>query len=82
MIRTSKGAWMLILLLVLGSIFGSLIGNWLKDTLPFLSYGQVIGLSPATLDLAALNITFGFSLDLNIASIIGFFIALFIYTRL
>ena len=82
MIKASKGVGMLIFLLVLGSIFGSLIGNWLQDALPFLSFGQVIGLNPATLDLAALNITFGFSLHLNIASIIGFFIALFIYSRL
>ncbi len=80
--RRSKSTSMLIVLLVIGSIFGSLLGNWLKDILPFLSYGQTIGLNPTTLDLAALNITFGFTLQLNVATIIGFFIALFIYTRL
>ncbi len=79
--KASKNTGMLILLLVIGSIFGSLIGNALEEYVPFLSYGQAVGLSPTTLDLAALNITFGFSLQLNIASIIGFFIALFIYTR-
>lgn len=82
MAKVPKNAWILIILLVIGSMFGILLGNLLKDLFPFLHYSQVIGLNPATIDLAALTITLGLTLKLNIATVIGFFIALFIYTRL
>ncbi len=82
MAKLPKDKWMLIILLVIGSLFGTLIGELLKDTLPFLYFGEVIGLSPTNIDLAVITITIGMTLKLNIATIIGFFIALFIYSRL
>lgn len=81
MAKLPKDKWMLIILLVIGSIFGTLIGELLKDFLPFLYYGEIIGLSPTNIDLAVLTITFGMTLKLNIATIVGFFIALFLYSR-
>lgn len=80
--RVSKGTGILIFLLVIGSIFGSLLGEVLRNTLPFLTYGRTIGLSPTTIDLAALTLTLGLTLKLNIATIFGFFLTLFIYTRM
>lgn len=80
--RVSKGTGILFLLLIIGSIFGSLIGELLGNTLPFLAYGRSIGLSPTTIDLAAITFTVGITLKLNIATILGFFLTLFIYTRL
>ncbi len=82
MAKLPKDKWMLIILLVIGSLFGTLIGELLKDLLPFLYYGEVIGLSPTNIDLAVITITLGMTLKLNMATIIGFFIALFIYSRL
>ncbi len=82
MANLPKDKWMLIILLVIGSLFGTLIGELLKDFLPFLYYGEVIGLSPTNIDLAVITITLGMTLKLNIATIIGFFISLFIYSRL
>jgi hypothetical protein len=80
--KVTKGSGILLLLLIVGSIFGSLLGEILKGSLPWLSYGQTVGLSPTTIDLASLTITFGMVLKLNVASILGFFLAFFIYTRL
>lgn len=82
MAKVPRNTWILIILLVIGSMFGTLLGNLLKDIFPFLYYSQTIGLNPTTVDLAALTITLGLNLKLNIATVIGFFIALFIYTRL
>lgn len=82
MAKVPKSVGILILLLVIGSVFGTFIGELLKDYLPFLDFSQSIGLKPATLDLAAIIVTLGITLKLNIATIIGFFIALFIYSRL
>ena len=82
MAKTPRNLGIFIVLIVVGSIFGSLIGQALKDFLPFLNYGESVGLSPTSIDLAVLTITFGATLKLNIASILGFFVALFIYSRL
>ena len=82
MAKVPRSMGILTLLLIIGSVFGTFIGEMLKDFLPFLSYSQSVGLSPTTLDLAAIVITFGATLKLNIATIIGFFIALFLYSRL
>lgn len=82
MAKVPKSMGMLIILLIIGSVFGTFLGGLLKDFLPFLNYSQSIGLNPTTLDLAAIVITLGMTLKLNIATIIGFFIALFIYSRL
>jgi hypothetical protein len=82
MARVPKNTGILIVLLIIGSIFGTFIGEILKDYLPFLNYSQSIGLNPTTLDLSAIMITLGITLHLNIATIFGFFIALFIYSKL
>ena len=81
MARVPKNTGILIVLLIIGSIFGTFIGEILKDYLPFLNY-KSIGLNPTTLDLSAIMITLGITLHLNIATIFGFFIALFIYSKL
>ncbi len=82
MAKTPRSTGLLILLLVIGSIFGTLLGQALRDYLPLLNFGQTIGLDPTTVDLAAITLTLGITLQMNIATIIGFFIALFIYSRL
>lgn len=82
MAKLPKDKWMLIILLIIGSLFGTLIGELLKDFLPFLQYSQTIGLKPTEIDLAVINVMLGITLKMNISTIIGFFIALFIYSRL
>ncbi len=82
MAKVPKNTWILIILLIIGSMLGTLLGNLLKDLFPFLYYSQTIGLNPTTIDLAALTVTLGLTLKFNIATAIGFFLALFIYIRL
>ena len=70
-----------ILIVFSGIIIGGYLGT-LASSIPalsFLAYGKSLGLtSPLTLDLSIIKITFGFMMDLNIASIIGLIIAIFI----
>lgn len=77
-----RNLFILLLLLLIGSIFGSLIGQIMGPHIPWLNYGQTLGLKPTTLDLSVLTLTFGFTFKLNVAGIIGFFLALLIYSRL
>ena len=78
----SKNTWVLIIFICAGLVIGGLIGQLSAqvDWLSWLAFGQEFGLSqPLVLDLNVLKITFGFVVNINMASIIGMVIALFIY---
>ncbi len=53
------------------------------DFLWWLGYGESFGLTePIVLDLSIITLTFGIQMKINIASIIGMAIALFIYRKI
>lgn len=77
-----KNSWALFLLILAGIVLGGFIGM-LSEGVPALSwlgYGQTFGLdSPIVLNLGILVITFGLSIKITIASIVGVVIAIIIY---
>ena len=78
----SKNAWSLFLLLLTGIVLGGFIGMLAEGTpaLGWLSYGQSFGLEePIVLNLGILVLTFGLSIKITIASIIGMILAIIIY---
>lgn len=80
-----KNNWSLFLLLLAGIVLGGLLGNLVAGVqgLSWLNYGQGFGLeNPIVLDLGILVITFGLSIRITIASIIGISIAVLIYRLL
>lgn len=80
-----RSIWLLLVFILSGLVIGGLLGELSKnvDWLWWLSYGNELGLtSPLTLDLSVLNIQFKFTMKINIASIVGMAIAIFIYRRL
>ncbi|HHZ20836.1 MAG TPA: DUF4321 domain-containing protein [Firmicutes bacterium] len=80
---SAKNPWVLALLLVVGSLTGSLLGQLLGGTLPFLKTGSTIELAPQTLKLAEVfHLTFGFGFCLNIATILGMALAIWVYRKL
>ena len=73
--------WVLVLVVLVGFVLGGGIGTYFSNT--FLNYGQMFGLtSPAVLNLGFFVITFGFSIHITIASILGVVIALIVYRLL
>ena len=77
-----KNRWALFLLLLAGIVLGSFIGHLSRNVswLSLLSYGKTFGLeSPVVLNLGVMILTFGLTIDINIASIIGVIIAIIIY---
>lgn len=78
----SKNSWALFLLILSGIVLGGFIGELTQgvSALSWLSYGQVFGLAePIVLNLGIMILTFGLSIKINIASILGVVIAIFIY---
>lgn len=73
-----------VMVIFMGIVLGSYLGelalqvSWLK----FLSYGKELGLTnPVTLDLGFIELTFGFLCKLNLASILGFALSLFLVKK-
>lgn len=80
---------MLLVILILGALIGTVIGEVIATMAPggtlekVFSKGINPGLSPpATLDLKVLNISFGFTVKINFSSLLGIGLALVIYRKL
>lgn len=85
MATRDKNFWILLIFLLSGLVIGGLLGELAGNVggLWWLSFGQQFGLeSPLVLNLSILSITFAFSVKINIASIIGLAIAIFIYRKI
>lgn len=85
MATREKNIWVLILFILSGLVIGGLLGK-LASGVPWLwwlSYAQEFGLkNPLVLDLSVIKLTFGLMFEINIASIIGMLMAVFIYKKI
>lgn len=77
-----KNRWALVLLILAGIVLGSFIAILTEGIsgLSWLSFGQTFGFeSPIVLNLGIMVITFGLTIKITIASIIGIIVAAIIY---
>ena len=85
-----KNSWALFLLILTGIVLGGFIGFLTKDIsyLSWLNYGQAFGLGGSNgngivrLNLGIMIISFGLTIKITIASIIGVIAAIIIYRKL
>ena len=81
----TKNGWVLVVMLLSGIVLGGFIGMLAANVsgLSWLGYGQSFGLeTPVVLDLGLLVLTFGLTIHISIASIIGVVLAILIYRKL
>lgn len=72
-----KNTWTCFLLILAGIVLGGFIGSLFPDS--WLNFGQTFGLSsPLVLDLGILSVTFGLTIKITIAGIIGIIVYRFI----
>ena len=84
MATRDKNIWILLIFILSGLVIGGLLGELASrvDMLWWLSYGESFGLSnPVELNLNIMTVTFGLMFKINIASIIGMAISIFIYRK-
>lgn len=85
MAMKEKNIWILILFLLCGIVVGGLLGELASKVsfLSWLSYGEEFGLAtPVELNLSVIKLTFGLIFKINISSIIGIILAIFIYKKI
>lgn len=81
----SKNAFALVFLLLAGIVLGGFLGSLAEGAkyLEWLNFGYSFGMkSPLSLDLHVLFIQLQLLLDINIASLLGIVIAIFIYRKI
>ena len=81
----SKNGWVLLIMLLSGIVLGGFLGMLTQNVsgLGWLDYGRSFGLeSPLVLDLGLLVLTFGLTIHISIASIIGVVLAIINYRKL
>ena len=78
----SKSSWTLLLLLLSGIVLGGFLGEMVAGVPGFswLNYGESFGLNtPLVLNFGILVITFGLTIRITMASIIGVIIAMLVF---
>ena len=84
MATKDKNIWIFFIFILSGLVVGGLLGDLAQKVswLSWMGFGQQFGLeSPLVLDLSIVKITFALMFKINIASIIGLAIAIFIYRK-
>jgi hypothetical protein len=71
----------LILFLIVGALIGSILNEVLTPSLSLLKHSAGGGLTPATISLPPISVTFGFSIHLTIGTALGLIGALLAYRR-
>ena len=82
--KEEKNIWILLLFILCGIVIGGLLGVLASrvDFLWWLAYGESFGFSePISLDLNVIQISFSLMFKINISSIIGMAIAIYIYRK-
>lgn len=81
----NKNGWTMLIIMLCGIVLGGFIGQLTEGIgfLSWLNYGQSFGLTnPVTLDLGILALTFGLTIRISIASILGMVLGIVIYKLL
>jgi hypothetical protein len=81
-LRSYGSTWVLVLLILIGGLTGSAVGDALTPVLPWLKSTSLIGLKPSTLDLRFLNLTFGFTFSLGPLTALGMILGYVVYRRI
>lgn len=85
MAAKDKSMWILIVFILAGIVIGGLIGDLASKStgLWWLAYGQEFGLNqPLSVDLSIIKFSFSLMIKLNISSILGMILAVFIYRKI
>ncbi len=78
----NKSPWVLFIVILLGAIAGSAIGEALSDVVPLLAQSVSLAMDPPVqVDLYVLGFSFGFRFQLNLVGALGMFLAVFAYRR-
>ncbi len=80
-----KSYWMLLIFILIGGILGGVLGEILRVMAPHGTIQTIFatyftpGISPFTIDLVLFKFTLGFELKINLLSLLGMFLGIYLY---
>ena len=81
-----KSPWVLLIFVLIGGLLGGILGEILRIMAPHGTNQSIFsthftpGISPPlTIDLVLVKVTLGFSLKINILSVLGMFVGVYLY---
>jgi hypothetical protein len=81
-----KSPWILLIFVLIGGLLGGILGEILRVMAPHgtiqtvFATSYVLGITePLTIDLVLLKFTIGFVLKINLLSLIGMFLGVYLY---
>lgn len=84
-----KSRWALLLFIVLGGLLGSILGEAVRGFTPpgmiqrIFAEPITVGVNPPlVLDLKLFTLTLGFTLDINLLTLLGIFLGLYLYRNI
>ncbi len=80
--KSYSSIWLLLLLLLVGGLTGSAVGDALSPVIPWLNSTSSIGLKPSTLDLRFFDLTFGFTFTLGPLTALGMILGIVVFRRI
>ena len=82
--RSKRSLWFITMVLFLGAILGTVLGQVINLTLPdgvvkkFFMNGPNLGFAPFTLDVVLFSLTLGLTFKFNVVGGIGIFVAVYL----
>jgi predicted membrane chloride channel (bestrophin family) len=80
--ESSRSGWVMLLMVLCGLVVGGFMGELLGNYLPILKYGYSIGVSAHEWNFHVLKLTLGLSLNINMFSVLGIALAIYLYRKL
>lgn len=81
-LKASRTPWLLVVLLLVGGLAGSALGDSVGVFSPFLSNASRVSLGPVTVNLGFFHFTFGLGLAVGPLTVLGFIAGYLVYRRL
>lgn len=80
--ESGKNGWIMLLMVVCGLVVGGFLGELLGQYLPILKYGYNLGVSAHEWNFHVLKLTFGLNFNINMFSVLGIVLAIYLYRKL
>jgi len=80
--ESGRSGWTMLLMVICGLVVGGFLGELLGKYLPILKYGYNLGVSAHEWNFHVLRLTFGFSFNINMFSVLGIVLAIYLYRKL
>lgn len=77
-----RSGWIMLLMVLSGLVVGGFLGELLGKYLPILKYGYNLGVSAHEWNFHVLKLTFGFNFTINMFSVLGIILGIYLYRKL